>query len=387
MANQPNPPDPDDAITERAVDMGRPSAAQAGAGRAINAAFSRRRPEDATAPQAETTGQQDLRIEGAGYPSEDRDDVDPVAPEEDEDGYRDDDNDPDTFDEDEDDDGYRRGSDAPGLETGDGQLQEMMPDSDSFPVAGGGAADRSGDAPGLETGDGQLEELMVPPGGDALGGDRDTDPNLNGGHGIRMNAPEEGEVPIEDEDTDGSIIGHGHEDKAAWNRERVAHLQDLENDERDLRDATSESAGVGGAVLAGALEGWEGGDASTVVAQGVDDEFDPELSEEEEIAGDMTIEGMAGDILADDSIIDPNNTPFLPEHRDLPDDNLSLEEKLIATPGEDPLSAGAEVGVNEEMEAEDLNQTDSISRLYEDTREFLDDAMAGNERKGGVEDD
>ncbi|MBP1805747.1 hypothetical protein [Rubellimicrobium aerolatum] len=357
MANQPNPPDPDDAVTERAVSMAdRPSASGAGAGRAINAAFSRRRPDE-PAPQVLTTGQQDTRIEGPGYPSEDRDDVDPEdGPEDEEDDLDDDDLDAeDDIDDEgaeleEDEDGYRRG----------------------------------GEAPGLETGDGQLDELMVPPGGDALGGDRDTDPNLNGGHGIVMTAPEEGPIPIEDEPTDTSIIGHGHEDKAAWNRERIAHLQDLENDERDLRDATSESAGVGGAVLAGAAEGWEGGDASPTIP--TDDRFDAELSEEEEVLGDLRLDD-AGDVMGDDSIVDPNNTPFLPEHRDLPDDNLSLEEQLIATPGEDILSSGAEIGVNEEMEAEDLNQSDSISRLYEDTREFLDDSMAGNERKGGVEND
>ncbi|TNC74711.1 hypothetical protein [Rubellimicrobium roseum] len=357
MADQPNPPDPDDALTERAVSMDRrPAEPDRGAGRAVNAAFSRRRPEGAPAPQAETTGQQDLRIEGAGYPSEDMDDVAPEGDDahDDDDGYRDADNDlDDDVDGEEDEDGYRPADDTDVLGT--------RPEA--------------------------LEEMMVPPSGDALGGDRDSDPNLNGGHGIRMTAPEEGPVPIEEEDTDLSIIGHGHEDKAAWNRDRVAHLQEIEDDEREARDATSESAGVGGAVLAGALEGWEGGNASPTIAQGVDPERGPELDEEEEVVGDMAIDDMADDVLGDDSTRDPNNAPFLPEHRDLPDDNLSLEERLIATPGEDVLSSGPEFGVNEELEAEDLNETDNIEQAYEDQRLAMDDSAQGNERRGGVEDD
>ena len=40
----------------------------------------------------------------------------------------------------------------------------------------------------------------------------------------------------------------------------------------------------------------------------------------------------------------------------------------------------------EELEAEDLNQTDSISRTFEDQRDSMDNAMDGNERRGGVED-
>lgn len=366
MDDTPNAPDRDDAITERAVSTdSRPAEPEAGAGRAINAAFGRRRPADgaeggsAGGPGRDLKGAtgmrdgepgedgQEDRIEGPGYPSEDMDDVDPRDEDDetdDDDGYRDDDDV-----EEEDDDGYR--------------VKEE----------------------GLETGDGMLEELMTPPGGDDLGGDRDTDPNLNGGHGLRMNAPEEGPVPIEDEPTDLSVIGHGHEDKAAWNRERIAMLQGIENEERDLRDATSEDAGLGGAALAGVLKGWEGGIASPTVDQG-DDTFDDELSEEEEVVGDIAVDDMPADVMNDESIDDPNNMPFLPEHRDLPDDNLSLEEQLIATPGEDILSSGPEIGVNEELEAEDLNQTDSITRTYEDTREFMDDAMEGNERRDGVED-
>jgi hypothetical protein len=361
MDDTPNAPDRDDAITERTVSMdSRPAEPEVGAGRAINAAFSRNRTTPAAggggiggdAQASDDDGQQE-DFQGAGYPTEDMDDVDPRDEDdatEDDDGYRDEDEDEDDVEE-EDDDGYRVNEDAEGLETGDGML----------------------------------EELMVPPGGDALGGDRNTDPNLNGGHGIRMNAPEEGPMPIEDEPTDLSIIGHGHEGKAAWNRERIAMLQGMENDERDTRDATSEAVGLGGAAVAGVAEGWEGGIASPTLDQG-DDAFEDELSEEEEVLGDMAIEDMADDILDDDSIRDPNNMPFLPEHRDLPDDNLSLEEQLIATPGEDILSSGAEIGVNEELEAEDLNQTDSITRTYEDTREFMDDAMEGNERRDGVED-
>jgi hypothetical protein len=343
MAQRPNPPDRDDPVTERAVSTDtRPAEPQAGAGRAINAAFSRHYPP-ASEPDARG-GLQDTRIEGAGYPSEDMDDVDPE--DEDDEDLDDDDADEEDGDEEE---GYQ-------LEPAD-----------------------------LETNERALEEMMTPPGGDDLGGDRDTDPNLNGGHGIRMQAPEEGPIPIEVEPTDTSIIGHGHEDKAAWNRDRVAHLQEMEDDEREVRDATSEDAGLGGAALAGVLQGWEGGVASRTLDQG-DDAFDRELSEEEEVLGDMAIEDLPEDVERDDSIEDPNNTPFLPEHRDLPDDNLSLEEKLIATPGEDILSSGPEIGVNEELEMEDLNQTDSISRTYEDQREFLDDAMDGNERRDGFAD-
>ena len=357
MADTPNPPDRDDPITERAVSMGtRPVSPNVGAGRAVNAAFSRNRTMPAggggglagDARDGRKSDQQQEDLQGAGYPTEDRDDVDPKPGQGDQDGYRTEDDEVET----EDDDGYRRNEEAEGLETGDGML----------------------------------EELMVPPGGDKLGGDRDTDPNLNGGHGIRMRAPEEGPVPIEDEPTDLSIVGHGHEDKASWNRDRISMLQGMENDERDTRDATSEAVGLGGAAVAGVAEGWEGGIASRTLDQG-DDAFDDELSEEEEVLGDLAVEDMPEDVLGDDSIRDPNNTPFLPEHRDLPDDNLSLEELLVATPGEDVLSSGAEIGVNEEMEAEDLNQTDSISRTFEDTREFMDDAMDGNERRGGHETD
>ena len=382
MPEQPNPPDRDDPATERAVSMGtRPAEPKAGAGRAVNAAFSRRRPEGAAAPRTETTGQQDQRVESAGYPSEDMDDVDP----EDDDTGRDNDEDDDV--EEEDDDGYRVKEEEQGLESGDGQLPDLMPERDDFASGGGARGARRGDhAPGLETGDGQLEELLVPPGGDDLGGDRDTDPNLNGGHGIGGMAPEEGPIPIEDEPTDRSIIGHGHEDKAAWNRERVAHLQGIEDEEGDLRDATSEAMGLGGAAISGELKGWEGGTASKVLAQGIDPKFDDELSEMEEVLGDMQLED-APDVLDAESINDPDNAPFLPEHRDLPDDNVDLEERLVATDGEDILSSGPELGVVEELEAEDLNGTDNIEQAFEDQREFMDDAMEGNERRGGVEND
>ena len=355
MADRPNPPpDRDDPITERAVSMdSRPLPTGAGAGRAVNAAFSRNRTTPAgggggVGGSARDDQQQD-DFQGAGYPTEDMDDVDPDGGTEDDDGYR---NEEDGGVENEDDDGYR--------------VKE--------------------DAQDLETGDSALEDLITPPGGDALGGDRDTDPNLNGGHGIRMQAPEEGDRPIELEDTEDSLIGHGHEDKAAWNRDRIAHLQDLENDERDLRPATSEQTGLGGAALAGELQGWEGGIASPTIDQG-DTEFDSELSEEEEVLGDLNLEDMPEDVMRDASINDPNNTPFLPEHRDHPDDNISLEERLVATPGEDPLSAGAEVGLNEELDMEDLNQTDNIEGAWEDARFGMDDAMDGNERRGGLEKD
>lgn len=351
MDDRPNPPDRDDAVTERAVDMGRPTpSAQAGAGRAISAAFSRNRTTPAAGggglggsardEQKKEDGQQE-DFQGAGYPTEDRDDVDPEDPEED------------ALEDDEDDD----------LEDDDGRIHEE----------------------GLETGDGMLEELMTPPGGDALGGDRDTDPNLNGGHGIRMQAPEEGPVPIEAEPTDLSIVGHGHEGKAAWNRERVAHLQEMENDERDVRDGTAEQAGLGGAAVAGALEGWERGIASPTLDQG-DDVFDAELSEESEVLGDMRL-GDAADVLRDASLTGPDNRPFLPEHRELPDEDRPIEERLIATDGEDALSAGAEIGVAGDLEMEDLNQTDTITRRFEEQRDSMDSAMDGNERRGGVEDD
>ncbi|HVG49571.1 MAG TPA: hypothetical protein VM899_15720, partial [Rubellimicrobium sp.] len=318
-------------------------------------------------------------------PSEDMDDVDPEDGEDDlGDEETSENND---LDEDEDDDeGYQVGEQAQGLETGDGQLPELMPDRDDIGTDRSSPGRRADEAPGLETGDGQLEELLDPPGGDALGGDRDTDPNLNGGHGISMTAPEEGPIAIEDEPTDLSIIGHGHEDKAAWNRERVAHLQEIEDDERPVRPATSESLGLGGAALAGSLEGWGGGNASATLDHANDPEFDDELSEEEEVLGDLRLDD-AQDILDDGSINDPNNAPFLPEHRDLPDDNISIEERLIATDGEDSLSAGAELGVAEELEMEDLNETDNISQAFEDQRLAMDDAAEGNERRGGVEND
>jgi hypothetical protein len=95
----------------------------------------------------------------------------------------------------------------------------------------------------------------------------------------------------------------------------------------------------------------------------------------------------APDVLDDESINDPDNAPFLPEHRDLPDDNVDIEERLVATDGEDILSSGPELGVVEELEAEDLNGTDNIEQAFEDQREFMDDAMEGNERRGGVEND
>jgi hypothetical protein len=353
------PPDRDDPITERAVSMDtRPLDAGAGAGRAINAAFSRNRTTAAAGgggvggsvrdDQKQADGQQD-DFQGAGYPSKD---IDDVAPE----------------DQSDDDDGYRK------VDTGD----EDQGTGDDRP--------KEEDPEGLETGDGILEALITPPSGDALGGDRDTDPNLNGGHGIRMQAPEEGDLPIELEDSEDSLIGHGHEDKAAWNRERVAHLQEIEHDERDLRPATSEQTGMGGAALAGELQGWEGGNASPTIDQG-DTEFDPELSEEEEVLGDLAMEDMPEDVMRDASIRDPNNTPELPEFRDHPDDNMSLEELLVATPGEDPISAGAEIGINEELDMEDLNQTDNIEGAWENARFGLDDAMDGNERRGGLEDE
>lgn len=323
MDRRPTPPDADDAVTERAVAMGdRPTSADRGAGRAIHAAFSRNRLASAAPGKPGDDGQEDS-IEGPGYPAEDMDDLE----------------------DDEDDES---------------------------------------DPEGLETGDGMLEELMVPPGGDALGGDRDADPNLNGGHGISMQAPEEGPVPIEDEPTDLSIIGHGHEDKAAWNRERVAHLQEIEDDEAPARE-TATGSGLGGAAVAGVAEGFEGGLASPTLDQG-DDAFDAELSEEEEILGDIALDDLPGDLREDATIMDPDDGPMLPEHRELPEDDLLLEERLVATPGEDPLVAGAEFGTVEDLEAEDSNMTDDISRDFEDQRDSLSDSMDGNERRGGVED-
>jgi len=97
MADTPNPPDRDDPITERAVSMGtRPVSPNVGAGRAVNAAFSRNRtmpaggggglPGDARDGRKSDQQQEDLQ--GAGYPTEDRDDVDPKPGQGDQDGYR-----------------------------------------------------------------------------------------------------------------------------------------------------------------------------------------------------------------------------------------------------------------------------------------------------------
>lgn len=158
--------------------------------------------------------------------------------------------------------------------------------------------------------------------------DADEDPNLNGGHGIGGVAPEEGDVPIEEEPTDLSIVGHGHEDKAAWNRERVARLQAMEDEEPAL--ATSS-------------------------------------------AGRVDFADVGEDIRDDDSVVADDPEPALAENR--LDDDRSLEERLIATPGEDPILGGAEFAGEDPPQAEDLNLDDDIARSLEEERERGDEPV------------
>jgi hypothetical protein len=85
---------------------------------------------------------------------------------------------------------------------------------------------------------------------------------------------------------------------------------------------------------------------------------------------------------ADASVAAPNGDPLPPEHRDIADEGLAREERRIAAQGEDPLSAGVELGTAPEPDRAALNDTDGIGRNSEEMRDRLDGAMSGNERRG-----
>lgn len=285
--------------------------------------------------------------------------------------------------------------------------------------------------------------------------------------------PELGDAPIEDEDGDTSILGDGHADKAAWNRRRIAAMQDTEA-EPDVGDTFGSQAVLGhgdtpdvlssdlsllpGGRTPGSSEdmGYGGGAPSEDVdpdvpgldtgdgrldelTEGTNDDAQDQLEDAADALDDDTNDdlGTAGapgrqaraddaDVRAqlspsspgtghggggylghadgdaspealdrmalgeevgafrDDSVLLSDGTPFLPEHRDFldggMDDDIPLEERLLDGGGEDPSFALGETGFAEDLEMEDLNETDDISNRFEDQR-VADDSMDGNEER------
>lgn len=357
-------------------------------------------------PRSADAGPQETTIEGPGYPSEDMDDVDEEMGDED-------------FDPDEDE----------GLLSGDEDDDEVDEFSD--------IADVDDDV-----------QALAP--------------------------PELGDAPIEEEVGDTSILGDGHADKAAWNRERVAAMQAQEvNAETDTFGSQAvlghgetpdvlvadlallPEAGLSGGRTPGSSEdmGYGGGAPNEDVdpdvpgldtgdgmlddlTEGTDDDAQDQLEDAADALDDPepgdaahapgrqaraddpliraqmmpsspgTGHGDTGELGAksggkdpehgrvalgeevgafrDDSVVLTDGTPFLPEHRSFlegeMDDDIPLEERLLDGGGEDPSFALGEVGFAEDLEMEDLNQTDNISSRFEDQR-VADDSMDGNEER------
>lgn len=344
-----------------------PSEPVVGAGRAVNAAYDARRLAEQQAQQQQAQHRQDLAgqedaVRGPGYPVADLDGPqgDPVGgttgaegappltgPEDDEEDEDDDDDDDDAFDD------------------GDDETLQVAPEA----LADGA--------------------LLAPP---------------------------EGEVTIEDEDGDLSLLGHGHEDKAAWNRERIAAMQDTEahvhgdtvGSQAILGHGTTpdiNAAGLGDEAavglsgpVAGPVPGESedlgyggGAPAEDADVPGLDtgDGMLDELMDDTEDAEAEHVEDAAGSLDArmldaDDVLIPASDgNPRLDSWDDQPDDGIAPEEMLIATPGEDPLVAGAEMGFAEDLDMETQNETDDMSRDAEFARGDLDDGATGNERQNG----
>lgn len=207
-------------------------------------------------------------------------------------------------------------------------------------------------------------------------------------------APEEGPVPIEEEVLDLSLL-EANVDKAAWNRERVAHLQEAEDagetpNPRNPSDAPAiaptgsvGSFGTGGEGSEPDLgvgapnERVDPGIPGLETGDGILDELEDRTDVREQEHIEDAVDGL------DASMRLPDGQPDLPEHRFEPDDGISLEEQLVARDGEDSL-LGTEVGFVEDLEPERLNEDDNVSRRFEDDRDRLSDSMDGNERRGGL---
>jgi hypothetical protein len=240
--------------------------------------------------------------------------------------------------------------------------------------------------------------------------------------------PEAGGLSIEEEPFDTSILSGTREDKAAWNRERLKaaapgefggpeqaddpaldpdsgagragqdrddpRLQTGEADEAELSTDPARlgaqgrggNTGFGGDVGQDRDERRQGlGSRGTEAGHGrmslrpEDERLDPDFEGEVALGEEMAMPEDGGTQL-------PDPDPFLPEHRDFrqdgADDEIPLEERLIAGEGEDPSFLGGEIGTVESLEPEDLNETDDIATDFEDMRDRLNDSMDGNERHG-----
>lgn len=220
---------------------------------------------------------------------------------------------------------------------------------------------------------------------------------------------EAGDMAIEDEPFDTSILGDGHADKAAWNRERLASLPTDDDAGRGRTPGSSEDMGYGGGApnedVDPDLPGLDTGDGMlddladeteeeeddhlSDAASGLDDE-DPKAHMADAILGDDgefsdfgadPDRGAGGRVASDALTIDPDGQPELFGNGDLDDGDMSPEDLIIAVDGEDPLLAGVELGFLEELDMEGLNETDDISRDLEDQRADMDDSASGNERQ------
>jgi hypothetical protein len=314
-----------------------PLGPQMGAGRAINAAYDARRLAEQQAQQQQaragqgSTGQEDA-VRGPGYPVADLDGPqgDPVG-------------------------GTTGALDSPSL-TGPEDEDDDLDEED--------------DADDEEFDDGDDETLQVSP--EELG------------EGALL-APPEGEVAIEEEVGDLSVLGHGHEDKAAWNRERIAAMQDTEAHEGG--DTVGSQAILGHGTMpeineAGlgdeAVVGLAGPVAGRVPGESEDMGYDGGApAEDADVPGLDTGDGMLDDLMDDtedeeaerieeavgglearmldaDDVLEPasDGTPRWDSWDDQPDDGIAPEEMIIATPGEDPLVAGAEMGYAEDLDME-----------------------------------
>lgn len=341
---------------------------EAGAGRAIEAAWARRHGASASAgPQRETTAVGSGSDAGA-KPEADRPPTD--------------------------DDGQQGGIAGPG-----------------YPVA-----DRDGTEPGA------IEELEndgwadLDLDGDDEGPMDDGDPGPGGVPGAGLAPPEAGRLSIEEEPFDTSILPDAHAEKAAWNRARLAAAEPgafggPEQGDDPALDPAARSVPAPdldpdlpvrgeGAERLGDIAGTGGGAGEEGRRMGLGrrgtETQHGDLSlrpEHEELDPDVIPEVALGEQVGafeDEGTVIPEGGPVLPEHRDFlqdgADEEIPLEERLLDGEGEDPSFAGGEIGTVESLEPEDLNETDDITRSFEETRADLNDSADGNERHGGRDD-
>ena len=244
----------------------------------------------------------------------------------------------------------------------------------------------------------------------------DEEEGLQLGEGATMAPLEAGDMSIEDEPFDTSILPDAHAGKAAWNRERLAAMPaDDEGVSLARTPGSSEDMGYGGGApnedVDPDLPGLDTGDGMLDdLAGDVEEDEDAHV---EDAAGALDASGgvdvdalsaMADAILGEDddfadlgqdrdrgaggriagaTLLEHPDGQFTPsDNDDLDEGAVPREDLILAGEGEDPMFAGVEMGVMDGLDMEGLNETDDIARDLEDQRADMDDAASGNERQG-----